>query len=183
MARFSRLRGPYDAAAVDRAEERLADFRAAMERSAENRVSCHLPEAARNTEWQKSAKNHSTNGLNVQPPPIKLNHMVEQRLDAVFHALSDPTRRGMLAQLALGEKSVGALAEPWNMSFAGASKHVKVLEGAGLIARRKAGRTQICRLEAAPLAEAGQWLRQWEQFWAMRLDLLETLVTSKEEDR
>ena len=64
------------------------------------------------------------------------NHMVEQRLDATFHALADPTRRGMLANLARGEKSIGALAEPFAMSFAGAAKHVKVLEGAGLVARR-----------------------------------------------
>ncbi|MBO9621603.1 MAG: helix-turn-helix transcriptional regulator [Sphingomonas sp.] len=109
--------------------------------------------------------------------------MVEHRLDAVFHALSDPTRRGMLAQLALGEKSVGALAEPFDMSFAGAAKHVKVLEGAGLVARRKSGRTQLCRLEPASFAEVGQWLRQWEQFWTVRLDALETLVAKKEEDQ
>jgi DNA-binding transcriptional ArsR family regulator len=60
-----------------------------------------------------------------------LNHMVEYRLDATFHALADPTRRGMLAKLSLGEKSIGDLAEPFSMTFAGAAKHVKVLEGAG----------------------------------------------------
>jgi DNA-binding transcriptional ArsR family regulator len=104
------------------------------------------------------------------------NHMVEQRLDTTFHALADPTRRGMLATLALGEKSIGELAEPFAMSFAGAAKHVKVLEGAGLVARRKVGRSQLCRLNAAPLAEADQWLRQWEQFWTLRLDRLEALI-------
>src|SRR5690348_18422262 len=77
-----------------------------------------------------------------------LNHMVDNRLDTTFHALADPTRRGMLANLALGEKSIGELAEPFRMSFAGASKHVKVLEGAGLVARRRAGRKQICTLRA-----------------------------------
>ena len=102
--------------------------------------------------------------------------MVEQRLDATFQALSDPTRRGMLASLALGEKSIGELGEPFAMSFAGASKHVKVLEGAGLIERRKDGRRQICRLKAEPLAEAERWLRQWEQFWTVRLDRLEALI-------
>ena len=71
--------------------------------------------------------------------------MVE-RLDATFHALADPTRRAMLAELALGERSVGALAEPFAMSFAGASKHVKVLEAAGLVSRRKAARLQLCRI-------------------------------------
>ena len=102
--------------------------------------------------------------------------MVEQRLDAAFHALADPTRRGMLASLALGEKSVGELAAPFRMTFAGASKHVKVLETAGLVARRRVGRTQMCRIEPAPLAEALQGLRQWERFWADSLDRLQTLV-------
>ena len=102
--------------------------------------------------------------------------MVENRLDVTFHALADPTRRGMLASLALGEKSVGELAEPFRMSFAGASKHVKVLESAGLVARRRAGRKQICTLRAEPLAEAEQWLRQWEKFWTVRLDRLQALV-------
>ena len=102
--------------------------------------------------------------------------MVQDRLDIVFHALADPTRRGMLANLALGEKSIGALAEPFAMSFAGASKHLKVLEGAGLVHRRKAGRTHLCSLRAEPLAEAEQWLRQWEKFWTVRLDRLEALI-------
>jgi DNA-binding transcriptional ArsR family regulator len=82
----------------------------------------------------------------------------------------------MLAALALGEKSIGELAAPHAMSFAGASKHVQVLERAGLVARRKAGRTQICRLEAAPMAEATVWLRQWERFWNTRLDTLQDLL-------
>jgi DNA-binding transcriptional ArsR family regulator len=98
------------------------------------------------------------------------------RLDTVFHALGDPTRRGMLARLALGETSIGELAEPFDMSFAGASKHVKVLEDAGLVARRKQGRTHVITLEAGPLAEAERWLRQWEKFWTVRLDRLEALI-------
>lgn len=105
-----------------------------------------------------------------------VNHMVEQRLDATFHALSDPTRRGMLAELARGERSIGALAEPFAMSFAGAAKHVKVLEGAGLIVRRKAGRHILCALKPARLAEADRWLRQWEQVWTQSLDRLEALI-------
>src|ERR1700756_4678067 len=109
--------------------------------------------------------------------------MVEQRLDATFRALADPTRRGMLASLALGEKSIGELAEPFAMSFAGASKHVKVLEGAGLVARRKAGRTQLCSLKAGPLAEADKWLRQWEDFWNLRLDRLEAMIAAEREGR
>jgi len=102
--------------------------------------------------------------------------MVENRLDATFRALSDPTRRGMLASLALGEKSIGELAEPYKMTFAGASKHVKVLEDAGLIARRRMGRTHLIRIDAKPLEEAERWLRQWEKFWTSRLDQLEAVI-------
>src|SRR6185437_11307144 len=102
--------------------------------------------------------------------------MVEQRLDTTFHALADPTRRGMLASLALGDKSVGELGEPFAMSFAGAAKHVKVLESAGLSERRRAGRRQMCTLKAEPLKEAGSWLKQWEKFWSVRLDRLQALV-------
>lgn len=102
--------------------------------------------------------------------------MVDNRLDTTFHALADPTRRGMLTRLALGEKSIGELAEPFEMSFAGASKHVKVLEEAGLISRRKVGRTHLIRVDAKPLEEAERWLRQWEKFWNVRLDRLEALI-------
>lgn len=105
--------------------------------------------------------------------------MVEQRLDATFRALADPTRRGMLADLALGEKPIGELAKPYAISFAGAAKHVRVLEDAGLIARRKVGRSQMCRLNAEPMAEAERWLRQWERFWTESLDRLEALIAEK----
>jgi len=104
--------------------------------------------------------------------------MVEERLDITFSALADPTRRGMLASLALGEKSIGELAEPFAMTFAGASKHVKVLEDAGLIARRKVGRTHLISIDAKPLEEAERWMRQWEKFWNVRLDRLQALVES-----
>ena len=107
--------------------------------------------------------------------------MVENQLDATFQALSDPTRRGMLASLALGERSIGELGEPFAMSFAGAAKHVKVLENAGLVERRKDGRKQICSLNAEPLAEAERWLRQWEQFWTVRLDRLQELIKTEKE--
>ena len=102
--------------------------------------------------------------------------MVEERLDTIFRALADPTRRGMLARLALGDKSIGELAEPFAMTFAGASKHVKVLEEAGLIARRKQGRTHLISIDAKPLEEAERWMRQWEKFWNTRLDRLEALI-------
>ena len=106
--------------------------------------------------------------------------MVENRLDTTFQALADPTRRGMLANLALGEKSIGELGEPFRMTFAGASKHVKVLERAGLVERRKSGRQYLCALKAEPLAEAEQWLRQWEHFWNARIDRLQALVEDKQ---
>jgi DNA-binding transcriptional ArsR family regulator len=89
----------------------------------------------------------------------------------------------MLASLALGEKSIGELAEPYAMSFAGASKHVKVLEDAGLIARRKVGRMHLIKIEAKPLEEAERWLRQWEKFWTARLDRLDALIEADKEKR
>ena len=90
----------------------------------------------------------------------------------------------MLASLALGDKSVGELGEPFAMTFAGAAKHVKVLENAGLIERRKDGRKQICALRPDPLREAEDWLRQWEKFWSTRLDRLEALIDrDKKESR
>ena len=109
--------------------------------------------------------------------------MVENRLDATFQALSDPTRRGMLASLALVERSFGELGEPFAMSFAGAAKHVKVLESAGLIERRKDGRKQICSLRAEPLAEAERWLRQWEEFWTVRLDRLQAIIETDKKEK
>ena len=108
--------------------------------------------------------------------------MVENRLDMTFHALADPTRRGMLANLALGEKSIGELAAPFAISFAGVSKHVKVLEDAGLVSRRKVGRSHLCSLNAGPLGDADQWLRQWERFWSVRLDRLQALVEADKEE-
>ena len=109
--------------------------------------------------------------------------MVENRLDITFQALSDPTRRGMLASLALGEKSIGEVAEPFRMSFAGASQPVKVLEEAGLIARRKVGRTHLISIDAKPLEEAERWLRQWERFWNASLDRLQALVEAEQGKR
>jgi len=106
--------------------------------------------------------------------------MVE-RLDLTFAALADPTRRAMLASLALGERSVGELAAPHAMSFAGAAKHVGVLERAGLVERRKAGRQQLCRLKAERLREADEWLRQWERFWLSTLDRLEAIIVEDRE--
>ncbi|WP_352640984.1 metalloregulator ArsR/SmtB family transcription factor [Mesorhizobium sp. M0220] len=102
------------------------------------------------------------------------------QMDAVFHALGDATRRHMLRDLADGEKTVSQLAEPFVMSLAAASKHIKALENAGLIRREVRGRTHLCRLAPGPLASAHQWLGFYERFWTGRLDVLERLL--REED-
>jgi len=98
------------------------------------------------------------------------------RLNAVFHALGDATRRQMLRELASGERTVGELAEPFAISLAAASKHIKALESAGLIRREVRGRTHLCRLDPGPLASAQQWLSYYERFWTERLDVLERLL-------
>ena len=105
--------------------------------------------------------------------------MVEQnttRLDAVFRALGDATRRQMLRELALGERTVSQLAQPFDMSLAAASKHIKTLEGAGLLRREIRGREHVCRIDAQPLAQADEWIRFYERFWSARLDQLERLL-------
>ncbi|MGE0212578.1 MAG: ArsR/SmtB family transcription factor [Parvibaculaceae bacterium] len=105
--------------------------------------------------------------------------MVEN-LDHVFHALSDPTRRAMLAALSEHERNIGELAQPFAMSFAAASKHVKVLERAGLVSRKIAGRTHICRLEPQSLMAAEQWIRRYERFWTLSLDALEAALLAED---
>ena len=98
------------------------------------------------------------------------------QLNSVFHALGDATRRRMLRHLADGERTVSELAQPFAISLAGASKHIKVLEHAGLIRREVRGRTHVCRLDPGPLASADQWLRHYERFWTSSLDTLEQLL-------
>jgi len=102
-------------------------------------------------------------------------------LSPVFHALGDATRRHMLRQLAAGERTVGQLAEPFAISLAAASKHIKALESAGLIRREVRGRTHFCRLDAAPLAGAYEWLSFYERYWNQRLDILERLLREEDE--
>jgi DNA-binding transcriptional ArsR family regulator len=102
--------------------------------------------------------------------------MVES-LDGVFHALSNAPRRIMLRALAEGERTVGDLADPFDISLAAVSKHLKVLESVGLVERRVEGRTTVCRLRPEPLSEARQWVSFVERFWATRLDRLEQLLT------
>jgi DNA-binding transcriptional ArsR family regulator len=103
-------------------------------------------------------------------------------LDAVFRALADPTRRAMVRQLTAGELSITALAAPHEMSFAGASKHLRALEGAGVVARAVRGRTHMFALRPAALSPAHDWLAYYEQFWGARLDALETLFRTPRKD-
>lgn len=100
----------------------------------------------------------------------------QERLNRVFHALSDPTRRHMLRSLAASERTVSELAEPFRISLAAASKHVKTLEHAGLVRRTVQGRTHFCRLDPKPLAGVHEWLGFYERFWNERLDALEALL-------
>lgn len=106
----------------------------------------------------------------------------QSRLDAVFHALADPTRREMLRSLAAGQRSVGELAEPHPISLAAASKHVKALERAGLIERTVQGRNHLCRLLPQPLGEAHAWLGFYARFWSERLDALERALAKRPAD-
>src|SRR5499433_2104722 len=97
-------------------------------------------------------------------------------LDATFAALADPTRRALLARLALGEASVMELAQPFAMSQPAISKHLKVLERAGLISRGRDAQRRPCRIEAKPLAEANGWLERYRQFWESRFQRLDALL-------
>src|SRR5580658_4149964 len=99
--------------------------------------------------------------------------MTEDRLSTTFSALADPTRRAILARLAVGEASVTELAEPFNMTGPGISKHLKVLERAGLISRGREAQWRPSRLEAAPLKDATDWLEHYRRFWEKSFDRLD----------
>ncbi len=95
------------------------------------------------------------------------------RLDRTFAALADPTRRAILAKLAHGEASVTELAEPFQMTMPAISKHLKVLERAGLISRTRVAQSRPCRLDAAPLREVADWVEHYRRFWEQSFDRLE----------
>jgi DNA-binding transcriptional ArsR family regulator len=98
------------------------------------------------------------------------------RLNATFLALADPTRRAILARLALGEASVNELAEPFDMSQPAISKHLKMLERAGLVSRGRDAQRRPCRLEAQPLEAAYLWIERYRQMWDMNFGRLDTLL-------
>lgn len=102
--------------------------------------------------------------------------MTSDSLSTTFAALADPTRRAILARLASGERSVTELAEPFAMSMPAVSKHLRVLERAGLIARGRDAQWRPCRLEAAPLKEAAEWTGRFRAVWEQRFDRLETYL-------
>ena len=112
--------------------------------------------------------------------------MVEQsetRLDVLFRALGDQTRRGMLGRLAQGELTVSELAEPYDISLAAASKHIQTLERAGLVKRTVRGRIHYCRIDPRPLARADEWLRGYERLWDTRIERLAELLRHPDNSR
>jgi len=102
--------------------------------------------------------------------------MQADHLSATFAALADPTRRAILARLSLGETSVSELAEPFEISLPAVSKHLKVLERAGLIARGRDAQWRPCRIDAGPLREVADWLEHYRRFWEQRLDRLDAYL-------
>ncbi|HLI78234.1 MAG TPA: metalloregulator ArsR/SmtB family transcription factor [Acidobacteriaceae bacterium] len=104
------------------------------------------------------------------------------QLDLIFHALSDTTRRAILRDIAGYEKTIGEIAEPYAMSLAAVSKHVKVLEAAALVERRKRGSYQMVRLNAKTLRSAEAWLAFYEKFWTRQLDALQTYLEQGEDN-
>lgn len=102
--------------------------------------------------------------------------MPADRLSTTFAALADPTRRAILARLSLGETSVTELAEPFDMSLPAISKHLKVLERAGLITRGREAQWRPCRLDPGPLKETAEWIEHYRRFWEQRLDRLESYL-------
>ncbi|MBL8781586.1 MAG: helix-turn-helix transcriptional regulator [Alphaproteobacteria bacterium] len=108
------------------------------------------------------------------------NALSNARLDAVFHALAHPARRAMLKRLAATPQNIGELAQPFDMTFAGASKHVRVLERAGLVKRKVEGREHICAVAPAPLKTATDWLAHYERLWITSLDALDAMLNEQD---
>ena len=113
---------------------------------------------------------------------VIVNRMVKYpaSLDTTFGALADPTRRAILATLMLGQSSISELAKPHRMSLPAVMKHLRVLEGAGLLTQRKCGRTRHCQLAAEPLKSAEQWISQYRIFWEGAFDSLERYLSQEE---
>lgn len=105
----------------------------------------------------------------------------DDRLDAAFSALAHPVRRAILAQLARGTASVNALAEPFDMTLPAVSKHIRVLESAGLITREKSAQFRLCTLEPRPIREISNWAEQYRDIWDVRFDTVDALLKDMKE--
>ena len=121
--------------------------------------------------------------LTEYPDYTILNQMVyySEQLDSTFSAISDPTRRDILSRLAQGEASITELASPYSMTLPAISKHIRVLEGAGLVKRIKRGRVNYCHLNTKPMQEATKWLLFYQRFWDTKLDALEDFLEENPE--
>ncbi len=113
---------------------------------------------------------------------IKYLQMEADRLSMIFAALADPTRRAMLARLARGEVSVTELAAPFAISLPAVTKHLHVLERAGLVSRSRRAQWRPCKLEAAPLRDAGGWIDDYRQYWEASLDRLDTYLEQLQQE-
>ena len=106
----------------------------------------------------------------------------DDQLDAVFSALAHPARRAILAHLALGTASVNTLAEPFDITLPAVSKHIRVLESAGLVSREKDAQFRLCKLETGPIQEIASWTERYRSIWEVRFDTLDTLLADMEEN-
>ena len=116
------------------------------------------------------------------PDSYRFNHMVnfnEHSLNRTFAALADPTRRAILARLAEGEATIGVLAGPFDVSLPAISKHLRVLEGAGLITRRRLGRVRRCTILPGPIVAADAWINYYRRFWESQFDSLDSYLNEK----
>ena len=116
---------------------------------------------------------------------VIFNQMVKYQsneLDATFGALSDATRRGILEQLSHGDSSVTKLSEPYEISLPAISKHLRVLEKAGLLSQEKDGRVRRCRLDAGPMKEVSDWISRYQRFWEQQLDSLASFLGKLQND-
>ena len=123
--------------------------------------------------------------LTTLPLGIIFNHMVKYQdntLDATFGALADPTRRSILESLIGGESSATSLAEPFDMSLPAVSKHLRVLEKAGLLTQEKDGRVRRCRMDAGPMKEAANWIGRYRRFWEEQLDSLAAYIGQMQQE-
>jgi DNA-binding transcriptional ArsR family regulator len=135
--------------------------------------------------YAKMGPNSFNRTVDKRANGVILNHMVEHnhtRLDLVFRALSDGTRRAMLERLSKGEHTVSELASPYEMSLAAASKHIQTLERAGLVKRTVRGRIHYCRIDPRPLERADDWLRGYERLWDTRIERLVELLRHPDND-